>query len=560
MAVDLYEKTKERLAHESGTVVINRAAAVRFALAFPNIYSVGMASLGYQLVYAMLNSLPNASCERVFVPDPDDLKEHLRSHTELFTLESQHPLSEFDVVAFSVSFEMDYLNMLHILKLANIPILSAERDELRPLVIVGGPCGTFNPEPLADFVDAFVIGDAEDVLPELVNALEAKQGSARNEVLAALAGVPGVYVPRFYTPQYDGSGELVGLDVIPPAPAKVNRAVATDLTNSTARSVIRASDAEFGDIELVEVARGCGRQCRFCVAGYITRPMRPRNTGKQFNGIRQGLVGAAIFDHPEARSICESIVESGGEFTVSSVRLETITPELVALMVRGGQKTLTIAPEAGSERLRKVINKNASEDDIFSAVAMAQEAGILRIKLYFMIGLPTETDSDIDAIVDLVRRLNSEFPAVIFQVSASSFVPKPWTPFQWHTMEHENILKRRYAILTKGISSIKGAKLSGESPRLATVQGYLARGDRRMGRVLAAALENGGDYSAALRETGVDVRPCLYKLRGRDDVLPWDVVDAGIDKDYLWNEYQKALKGETTAPCRIGTCRACGVC
>ena len=559
MAVDLYEKTKERLARESGDVHINRAAAVRFALAFPNTYSVGMASLGYQLVYSMLNSLPNASCERVFLPDPDDLQEHLRTHTELFTLESQHPLSEFDIIAFSVSFEMDYLNVLHILKLANIPVLSEQRDESRPLVIAGGPCGTFNPEPLADFVDAFVIGDAEDVLPELVNVLEAKQGSARGEILEALTAINGVYVPRFYTPKYE-SDEFVDLKVEPPAPERVTRSVAADLSSSTARSVIRAADAEFGEIELVEVARGCGRQCRFCVAGYITRPMRPRNIGEQINGIRLGLVGAAIFDHPNAKSICESIVNSGGEFTVSSIRLETITPELAALMVKGGQKTLTIAPEAGSERLRKVINKNANEEDIFSAVSMAQEAGISRIKLYFMIGLPTETDQDIEAIVDLVRRLNAEFQGISFQVSASSFVPKPWTPFQWHTMERETILKRRYAILSKGVSSIKGVKLSGESPRLATVQGYLARGDRRLGRVLAAALENGGDYSSALRETEVDVKQYLYTLRDRGDKLPWDVIDTGIDKDYLWNEYKKALKGETTAPCRIGTCRACGVC
>ena len=601
MPEDLYEKTKARLARETGAVAVRRAAGVRFALAFPNVYGVGMASLGYQLVHQMLNGLPNASCERVFLPDDDDLSEHIRSHTELFTLESQHPLSEFDVVAFSVSFEMDYLNVLHMLKLANVPLGRDERGESNPLVIAGGACPTFNPEPLADFVDAFVIGDSEDVLPELVNAIESAQGKPREEMLAALAGVAGVYVPAFYQPEYAEGGELIAMQADAPAPRAVSRAVCTDLADHPAESCIGADDAEFGDITLVEIARGCGRKCRFCVAGHITRPPRVRHPEgiarpaehasrsaehasrhpeldsgsahaseemlKQVQhdampprSSRLGLVGAAVFDHPEAQEICRSIVERGGEFTVSSVRLETVTPELAALMAAGGQKTLTIAPEAGSERLRCAINKNAPEEAIFAAVSAAREAGISRVKLYFMIGLPTETDSDIAAIVDLVRRLAGEFPSVAFQVSASSFVPKPWTPFQWHPMERENTLKKRLAILKKGLTTMRGVKLGGESPRLAVVQGYLARGDRRMGAVLRAALEDGGDYSAALRASGVDARWYLHRQRERAEALPWDHIDAGIDKDYLWEEYRRSLRGETTAPCAVGKCTACGAC
>ncbi|MCE5200049.1 MAG: radical SAM protein [Armatimonadota bacterium] len=560
MAIDLYEKAKARLARESGGVAVERAAAVRFAFAFPNVYSVAMASLGYQLVYQMLNSLPNASSERVFLPDEIDLKEHLRTNTEIFSLETMSPLSEFDVIAFSISFEMDYLNVLKILRLGNLPVKSVDRDDIDPIVIVGGPCGTFNPEPLADFVDAFVVGDAEEVLPGLVDALESSQGKPREERLAALAALPSIYVPKFYQPEYDESGALVRIANISPAPDKVTRAVARDLSQHPSTSIIRTDEAEFGDIALVEVARGCGRKCRFCLAGHITRPLRLRDVDAECDASRLGLVGAAIFDHPEAADICQSIVNAGKEFTLSSVRLETVTPELTGLMAQGGQRTITIAPEAGSERLRRVINKNTAEEQMFSAVAAAREAGINRVKLYFMIGLPTETDDDIRAIIDLVSRLASEFQGINLQVSASSFVPKPWTPFQWHTMEREGVLKKRYATLRSGISSIKGANFGGESPRLATVQGYLARGDRRIGAVLYEALENDGDYSAALRKAEVDIKPILYKTRSVDDILPWDHIDNQVEKVYLWNEYQKALKGDTTSPCRIGECRICGAC
>lgn len=560
MAIDLRDRARQRLARETGTPSIDRAAPVRFALAFPNIYGVGMASLGFQLIYRMLNDLPKSSCERVFLPDPEDAAEHLRSGAELFTLESLSPLAQFDVVAFSVSFEMDYLNVLRMLRLANLPVERAERDESRPLVIAGGPCATFNPEPLADFVDAFVIGDAEDVIPRLVDALEANQGGSREGVLAALAGIPGVYVPSLYRPHYSEEGELLRVEAVPPAPEKVSRAVAADLACHPSASIVSTPEAEFGEIELLEVARGCGRKCRFCAAGHIARPPRPRAAGEVTGAARLGLVGAAVFDRPDAEEMCRRIVDAGGEFTVSSVRLETVTPAIARLMAQGGQKTLTIAPEAGSERLRHVINKAASEAAIFSAAAAARDAGIARMKLYFMIGLPTEADEDVAAIVDLVRRLAREFPSIGFQLSVSTFVPKPWTPFQWHPMEREGVLKRRYAALKKGVSAIRGAKLGGESPRLAAIQGYLARGDRRIGQVLVAALENGGDYPAAVRGTGVDTGWYLYRTRPREETLPWDHVDVLVGKDYLWREYQKALKGETTDPCAVGVCRECGVC
>ncbi|MCX6344530.1 MAG: radical SAM protein [Armatimonadetes bacterium] len=542
MAVDLYEKAKARLAKESGRLSINGAAAVRFALAFPNVYSVGMASLGYQLVYQMLNSLPNASCERVFLPDDGDLEEHERTQTEVFTLESLRPLSEFHVLGFSISFELDYINVLKIIKLGNLPVLSSERGDYDPIVIAGGPCASFNPEPLSDFIDVFVIGDAEEALPEMVNAIERTLGKPRLQRLEALAGVAGVYIPILNN--------------------KASRAIARDLDIYPAASLIHADDAQFGDISLVEISRGCGRKCRFCLAGHITRPPRPRLLSEaQIRGkSRMGLVGAAVFDHPDSINICRSIVNSGGEFTVSSLRLETVTPELAGLMASGGQRTLTIAPEAATDRLRKAINKYSTDEQIFTAISIAYESGFRRVKLYFMIGLPTETNDDIAAIIDLTKRVSREYPSMQFQVSASSFVPKPWTPFQWHVMERENVLKKRYAMLRSGISSIKNAQFGGESPRLASVQGYLARGDRSLGRVLLTALENGGDYGAALRETGVDASQYLYRERSVEEILPWDHLDMAVDKNYLWREYEKSLEGKLSEPCNVGGCQACGAC
>lgn len=560
MAIDLREKARARFAREHGGVAIDRAASLRFALAFPNVYSVGMASLGYQLVYEMLNTHADASCERVFLPDPEDLAEHERSRTELFTLDSLSPLCDFDAVAFSISFELDYINVLRILRLANIPLRCADRDETHPLVIAGGICATFNPEPLAEFVDAFAVGDGEELIPALVDAMKSTLDRSREDTLAALACLPGIYVPQFHKPDYDAQGCLTSVMNLPPAPERVYRSITANLASYPAGSTIRTPEAEFGEIQLLEVSRGCGRHCRFCVAGYVTRPPWAREIGDMPDCVKLGLVGAAVFDHPEAENICQTIIDSGGLFSVSSVRLETVTAEVARLMVRGGQKTLTIAPEAGTDRLRAVINKPSTDEDIRSAISHASKAGLDRVKMYFMIGLPTETDEDTAAICDLVSRLAIEFSSVSLAVSVSCFVPKPWTPFQWHPMERERVLRRRLTSVKKGIGAIGGIQVSSESPRLATVQGYLARGDRRMGDLLEEALSNGGDYPAALRVTGLDVAAYLYRIRKEDEVLPWDHVYIRVRKSYLWREYLKSLKGESTGPCMLDECTACGAC
>ncbi len=389
---------------------------------------------------------------------------------------------------------------------------------LKPLVIAGGICPTFNPEPLADFVDAFVIGDAEPVLPRITGSV----AKGRSECIKELSETPGIYVPAL-------RGQ-----------AAVTR-VAADLEEYPCSSVISTPEAEFGDIRLIEVARGCARGCRFCVAGFATRPPRPRRALDVLDGRRYGLVGAAVFDHASTISLCRRMVERDIEFTVSSLRLETVTPEVACLLAAGGQKTLTIAPEAGAQRLRRLINNSVDEEKVFQAVANAHNAGIGRVKLYFMVGLPTETDDEARQIAAMALRLADAFPQTVFHVSVSCFVPKPWTPFQWSPMERQSVLKRRIASIRKALTGSRRIEFSAESPRLAAVQGLLARGDRKAGRILAAALENGGDYQSAIRETGIDAASYVSRVRGRSELLPWDHIRVFEDKDTLWNEYQAAL-------------------
>ena len=559
------ERTR-RLAGEVGAINKSQGGRLSVALAFPNTYSIGMSTLGFHIVYREFNAHPLVVCERAFLPEVAD-RWSLRS-SRLTSLESDTPLADFDVVAFSIHFEMDYANILRILDLAGIPRRASQRGDANPLIIAGGPCATFNPEPLAEFVDAFVIGDAEGVVAEIAEALLNAQ--SHEEALESLAQLTGVYVPRFYEVEYAPDGRVSNAVNLPPAPRKVKRGIAADLDADGAFSVIRTPDTEFGESILAEMTRGCARQCRFCVAGYISLPPRPRlvRPPNPAEAKRRGLglVGPSVLDHPNALAICSDLVEMGTRFSVSSLRAESLTPGLANLIARAGQRTLTIAPETGTLRLRKVINKAAADEELLGAARMAGDAEFSKLKLYFMVGLPTETDEDVAAIADLVAGIAAECRIPV-EISVSAFVPKPWTPFQWYGMANEKILRRRLSILRKNLKKLNDMPwlrqritTNFESPGLAVVQGILARGDRRVSTLIATAADSGGNWRVGLETSVADPACYAYRERQTDEILPWDHIDMLVSKEYLIEEYRRALREETSDGCDFGGCVKCGVC
>ena len=568
----LIEKTKQRLAREIGTVYKPHAGRLRFALAFPNAYYVGMSNLGLQVVYRLLNEREDTVCERVFLPDPGD---SWPSGTPLFTMESQTPVRDFDVLAFSLSYELDYPNVLRILGLAGLREDADSRNASDPLVIAGGPAATFNPEVLAPFVDLFVIGEAEEVVPELVGVLGEHLSGDRTELLMRLANVRGVYVPRFYKPEYNEDGTIRRVGAAQGVPKKVRRRWVQALDPYAAVSAIITPETEFSNMVLAEVARGCGRQCRFCIAGYAFLPPRARTPSAVLDGIRRmeekarrralehprvGLLSASVFDHPSSLLVCRSLVERGRLFSISSTRPDTLDKDIVQALHRGGHETLTIAPEAGSDRLRLVINKAMTDEEILGAAATAWEGGFRRLKLYFMVGLPTETPEDVAGIPALASRIAAVSKWERLTVSVSCFVPKPWTPFQWAPMERQKELADKLAGIRRTLQSLKRVETAGESAREAVVQGVLARGDRRLRDALLLVSRGDTSWRAAFRKGGAD--PSFYAHRPRhfDEIFPWDHLDLGVRKQYLRLEYERAMRAAPTPACVVGTCRRCGVC
>lgn len=560
MSRGLIEKTQKRLEREVGTIYQSLEGRIRFALAFPGVYRLGMSALGLQIVYGLLNSMPGVTCERVFLPDPIDEKEFNRSKTRLFTLESQTPITDFDVLAFSVSYELDYANLVKILVLSGLPVYARDRNESHPLVVAGGPCATFNPEPLADIVDIFVIGEAEEVVGEIVKTIEESSDEDREAFLRKLSQIPGVYVPRFYTPRYNSDGTIEGVDVQSPAPARVTKRVVQNLDHYNNLSLILTPEAEFADMLLAEAIRGCKRQCRFCVAGYINLPIRQRQISNLPDGARVGLVGSAVFDHPEATAICESFTAEGRQFSISSTRIESLTPELAKMMYMAGQRTMTIAPEAGTERLRGIINKSTTDEQIFEAAEIAASANFQKLKLYFMVGLPGETPEDIDAIPNLAGEITRLYPSLKVQISASCYVPKPSTPFQWCGMAPIKALSNAIKQIKKHIAGNRRIEVGTESPREAYIQAWLARGDRRVSEAIVAAATQDMSYAQAASEIGLDTDFYATRLREPDEILPWDHIDLLVKKEYLRKEYTRAFEGKATAPCVVGSCVRCGVC
>jgi len=556
------EKARRRLTAERGAVVKEWGGRLPIALVFPNTYYVGMSNLGFQTIYATLNDRPDFVCERAFLPDPEDLPEHERLRIPILSLESQRPLSDFDCVAFSTTYENDYLNLLRILRLSGIPVLARDRRPADPLVAMGGVCAWSNPEPLAAFLDWFFLGEGEESSPEVfalwheIREAERDPAVARAAFFRALPKIEGVYVPHLYDLRYreDGTVAAVTPQGDAPLPVRKRRLLMPDEVDTVSR--IRTADTEFGDMALVEVGKGCGRGCRFCLEGEIYRPVRHRHIpailraaeGAIGQGRRIGLVGACVSDYPWVDELIAALRSRGANLSLSSVRADSLSPGLVRGLVTSGTRTLTIAPEAGTDRLRRVIHKSLREERFFEAVDLIGESNVPRMKLYFMIGLPTETAEDLEGIVRLAKSARHRIlarrrdPSALAELSVgvSSFVPKPWTAFQWCAMTEVRVLDERIRLLQRELAKT-GIHFTHDVPKWAYLQGVLARGDRHVADLLLLALRHGGDWRRAFREWPRN--PDFYVCRERPltETFPWDHFEVGTKRSRLETEYQRAM-------------------
>lgn len=553
------------LSREVGYVRKPHGGRLRVALAFPNTYFVGMSSLGYQTVYRLFNQLDDVVCERVFLPPKQELQSQLASGTPLLTLESQTPVADFDVIAFSVAFEWDYTNILSLLRLAKLPVRAEARDSRHPLVVIGGAVTFVNPEPLAPFADVIAAGEGEILIPALIGAI--RKSSDRPELLRRLAGERGFYIPSFYDVHYAQDGSIAAFEPKPGsnAPPVVKKAAVktTELLDPPSTSIF-TPDTEFGSRLLVEVVRGCANLCRFCWAGYNYLPVRAFSADRilelaqqaKAHSSKAGLVSIALCDHPEIERILNGLLDMGYSISPASLRLDDLTPPIIELLRRSGEKSITIAPEAGSDRLRRVINKTVTNEEILHAAELIFGGGMDNLKLYYMIGLPTETDEDLEGIRDLtvqMREIMLKYGRSRGRVgrivgSVNPLIPKPGTAYQWLPMEDPAITERKAKRLRRLLAGLDNVYFNIKSERHSFYQALLSLGDRRVAPAIEAAERNGGNWRAAVAEAGVDAAFYIFRDRSSDARLPWDVIDGGMKTSFFQSEFEKALKAEWTLP------------
>ncbi|OLC80261.1 MAG: hypothetical protein AUI64_02980 [Acidobacteria bacterium 13_1_40CM_2_64_6] len=564
------ERALQTLSKEVGFVIKPHGDRLRIALAFPNTYWVGMSNLGFQTMYRLFNSDDDVVCERFFLPPKQELAELIATRAPLLTLESQTPVGEFDVIAFSVSFEWDYVNVLTLLRQAGIPRYAAERTHRHPLVVIGGAVTFVNPEPLAPFADVIAAGEGEALVPGLRRAFAA--ATDRADLLRRLAQERGFYVPSFYEPHYAEDGTLAGYTVDPrvdggsdgvPLPVRKAALKTTEAVDPPATSIF-TPDTEFGARFLVEVVRGCANLCRFCWAGYNYLPVRAFPTERilqlaeaaRRHANRVGLVSIALCDHPDIERILTRLNEMGYAISPASLRLDDLTETIVRLLRESGERTITIAPETGSDRLRRVINKTVTNDEILDRAELIFASGIENLKLYYMIGLPTETDEDLVAIRDLTlqireRMLNhARARGQIGRIvgSVNPLIPKPGTAYQWLPMEDPAVVERKIKRLRSLMADIDNVYFNIKSERHSYYQALLSLGDRRVAPAIEAAERNGQNWRAAVAEAGVDGDFFIFRDRSKDAMLPWDIIDGGMKRPFFEAEYAKSLREEWTLP------------
>ncbi|UCH42512.1 MAG: TIGR03960 family B12-binding radical SAM protein [Dehalococcoidales bacterium] len=563
---------------------------IRVALVYPDTYEIGMSNMALPILYELLNSQPDVLAERAFAPWVDMEAAMRETGIPLFSLETRHPLSEFEIIGFSLGYELTYTNVLNMLDLAGIPVLAEARNGSHPLIIAGGS-GALNPEPMADFIDLFIIGDGEDVLLELLDSYRKQQHPsqkvAKEKLLRQMATIPGIYVPSLYQVKYQPDGKLKSITpTMAEASPTIQRRVVSKLPPPVTRPVVPYIEV-IHDRGAVEIQRGCSHGCRFCQAGMIYRPIRERPQQEVLTAIEElilncgysdvSLVSLSTSDYPDIDKLVATITRCHQDIALSlpSLYINSFSVELMDSLPSHKKTGLTFAPEAGSERLRRIINKNVTEDVLLSTAATAFERNWTGLKLYFMLGLPGETTDDIEDIINLVdkvrtlsRKTKGRTPQI--RINVSTFVPKPHTPFQWVAQAGEAELTARHELLKQGLRR-KGIKLSWQDPEVSLLEATLSRGDRRLGKVIYRAWQLGCTFDSwdecfnfqnwlsAFKEEGLDPAFYAHRERSLDEILAWGHIDTGVTAAFLKQEYQKSLDEIETGDCRNGACNACGL-